>query len=389
MPAPSINSAPAQGSNLTATDYLVTYYALTNHVLGTGQFGNVKLATCRRTGENVAVKTIDKNILTRNCRRALNNEVRILKQLDHPGICKLLDVFEDNKRMHMVLNLCGDGDLFDRCYEHGPFSECQARTTMKSLLEAVAHLHERGITHRDIKPENLACFNDSGEVILLDFGLSHQHEDHFTDHHTPAEKKSQRPTLSRMNSRVGTPNYMSPEILDTDRTYDNATDLWSSGVVMYILLAGFFPFDGKNNNDIFRSILTKGKQNQIDFSDQNFKCVSSEAKDLIRALMAADPNMRPSAAEALRFPFFHCGTVETETAEGEADAETATQCTRHRADQKGLLLRPITSSSGSDTECEWEEDITYIYSSTSRECGHGTDVCWQAKFENTSNPPCE
>lgn len=365
---------PAARHTFSATDCLVLDYALTSHVLGTGQYGCVKLATSRRTGEDVAVKTIDKRVLSRRSLCALVNEVKILKEVDHPGTCKLIDVFEDKTTMHMVMNLCGDCDLFDRCMERGSFTEDQTRQAMKSLLESVAYLHSRGITHRDIKPENLVVRPGCEDLMLIDFGLSHKQED--------APLDTSRPKLIRMHSRVGTPNYMSPELLDTNSSYDNMTDLWSAGVVMYILVASFFPFDGGSNNEVFRRI--RSKKTQVNYSDPVFTSLCDDGMDLLRALLTADPEMRPSAEEALKFPFFRneeavnskkAGVLVVdikETRPASPSTMASFPCTatvvhaalkwKRKIQRKAPVCGSSASSSsssssysGSDTEWEWED----------------------------------
>jgi serine/threonine protein kinase len=201
---------------------------------------------------------------------------------------KMVDIFEDVEFVHIVTEKYVGGELFDliieRTTETGCFDEVSAATIVKSLLEAVAYLHRNGIVHRDIKPENILFVtqdNDDLSVKLIDFGLSRRH------------KKGD----AYMSNPVGTAYYMSPELLKGK--YDQACDVWSTGIVAYILLCGYPPFNGDTDPDIFEAI----KQAYFNFPSQAWGHVSPEAKDFIKCLLRKDPRKRFTAEEALRHPW--------------------------------------------------------------------------------------
>ena len=255
-------------------------------VLGKGHYGCVRECMHRQTKQFYAVKSIEKAKIGRLDH--LQREVYLLSKINHRGIMKMVDIFEDVEFVHIVTEKYVGGELFDliieRTTETGCFDEVSAATIVKSLLEAVAYLHRNGIVHRDIKPENILFVtqdNDDLSVKLIDFGLSRRH------------KKGD----AYMSNPVGTAYYMSPELLKGK--YDQACDVWSTGIVAYILLCGYPPFNGDTDPDIFEAI----KQAFFNFPSQAWGHVSPEAKDFIKCLLRKDPRKRFTAEEALRHPW--------------------------------------------------------------------------------------
>ena len=260
--------------------------------LGEGHYGKVHKAKRRGAadGELVAIKTMVKRKLRRP--HILVREVEIMLKLDHPNIIKLQEVFEDETEIHLVMDLCTGGELFDRITARGHFSEADAKGIMKTILGALEYCHEQHVCHRDLKPENF-LFTSSEEdstMKIIDFGLSKNYGD--DDHST-------------MRTRVGTPYYIAPEVLE--RKYDKAVDLWSAGVIMYIVLCGYPPFWGSTDKEIFGRI----RSMVVDFPVEEWTGVSDEAKDLIRLLLSKTAADRPTASEALEHPWF------AEVAEGQ------------------------------------------------------------------------
>ena len=193
-----------------------------------------------------------------------------MTRLDHRSIIKFVDVFEDEQNLYIVMEMCSGGELFDRIIEKagsGNHTEKDAARLMIQILDALEYCHERNIIHRDLKPENF-LFRDKSEdsdLVIIDFGLSREFD-----------KSSE----GFMKTRLGTPYYIAPEVLS--RRYDAACDLWSTGVIMYILLCGSPPFWGDEDAEIFNKIR---KHHKIDFPrDLGWDKVSEEAKDLIRKL---------------------------------------------------------------------------------------------------------
>jgi calcium-dependent protein kinase len=182
----------------------------------------------------------------------LENEFEILKQVDHPNIIKFYEMYVDEKNYHLVTEFCGGGELFDHIIDRGSFSEKLASRIIKQVLSAIKHLHDRNICHRDLKPENILFESKSKEaqVKLIDFGLSK----YFVErNNTNANGRGNRGnSILRerkgegiMRTKIGTPYYMAPEVLDGE--YDQTCDMWSLGVITYCLLCGYPPFNADND----------------------------------------------------------------------------------------------------------------------------------------------
>lgn len=260
-------------------------YHIFPNVLGSGNYGCVRECTSRETGQRFAVKSIDKSKVGRLDH--LEREVSLLREVNHPSIIKMVNCYEDSDHVHIVTEKYSGGEVFDKIVDHttgfGCLSESEASRIIKSLLEAVAYLHDMDIVHRDIKPENmlLESKEDGAAVRLIDFGLSRRHA------------KGDLP----MSNTVGTAYYTSPETIKG--SYDRACDMWSVGVVAYILLAGYPPFNGSTDADIFDSI----RNGRFNFHPKVWDNISDDAKDFILGLLRQIPENRFSAEEALRHPW--------------------------------------------------------------------------------------
>ncbi|EZG85645.1 putative calcium-dependent protein kinase [Gregarina niphandrodes] len=248
--------------------------------LGKGSYGSVMKAVDKRSGALRAIKTVYKPKIENISR--LRREILIMKSLDHPSIIRLFEVYEDDVNLHLVMELCTGGELFDRIIKAGHLSERYAATIMRQVFSAIAYCHNLNIMHRDLKPENLLFADPSpvAPVKVIDWGFaaqcSHNH---------------------RFTSVVGTPYYVAPEVLFG--SYNKMCDLWSAGVILYILLCGYPPFHGKDNKEI----LEKVKAGSYNFDTKAWKRVADYSKDLIRRLLTYDPRRRLTAAEALQHPW--------------------------------------------------------------------------------------
>jgi calcium-dependent protein kinase len=257
-------------------------YALDQKKLGEGSYGSVCRGTHKTTKAVRAIKTVPKEKL-RNLDR-IKREISIMKTIDHPGIVKLFETFEDKRGIHLCMELCTGGELFERIVKEGRFSEPSAATVMQQVLRAVHYLHKHGVCHRDLKPENFLLQTKDAikdnVVKIIDFGLSSRF----------VEGKP-------MKTRAGSPIYVAPEVLGG--SYDHKCDLWSTGVIMYILLCGYPPFQGNSDIEVLQKVTT-GK---VEFRHQDWKNVSEDARNLIVKLMRRSPAERSSAEEALRHPW--------------------------------------------------------------------------------------
>jgi serine/threonine protein kinase len=215
---------------------------------------------------------------------SLQTEVEILGSINHPHIVRLFKVYDSAKYFFMVMELCCGGELFDRIVEKSKYSENEAASVIKSLASALDYCHSRGIVHRDLKPENLLLRSKNDETIkIADFGLA---------------KITNSASQSLMTTACGTPGYVSPEVL-LGRGYSAAVDLWSVGVILYILLCGFPPFYSENNAVLFEQI----KRGEFDFPSPYFDSVSDDAISLVRSLLTVDPAHRMSAKQLLAHPW--------------------------------------------------------------------------------------
>ncbi|CAG9335416.1 unnamed protein product [Blepharisma stoltei] len=246
--------------------------------LGSGAFGDVKLCFHLTTGTERAVKIFRKDLaIDEDKQKLLMNELDILKTLDHPNIIRVYEFFEDSMRFYIVMENCKGGELFGEILKRQNFNELQAAQIMCQLFSAVSYLHEHCIAHRDIKPENILLEEqgDISNIKLIDFGASER----FTKG-VPIE------------GTLGTAYYISPEVLSG--TYNEKCDLWSCGVILYILLCGRPPFDGKTDEEIIENV----KRGKFTFKGEIWRTVSKAAKDMISALLCP-ASTRLSAAQAL------------------------------------------------------------------------------------------
>jgi len=246
-------------------------------VLGTGAFSQVRLAECREDGHMYAIKIIDKKAL-KGKEDSLENEIRVLKRLDHRNVVKLLEAYESRTCVYLVMELVTGGELFDRIVEKGSYSEKDAADLIKQVLSAVAYMHDQGVVHRDLKPENLLYYSPDpdSKIMISDFGLSKMEES------------------GVMATACGTPGYVAPEVL-AQKPYGKAVDVWSIGVISYILLCGYPPFYDENDANLFAQIL-KG---EFEFDSPYWDDISEEAKDFIRSLMCVNVEHRLTCEAAL------------------------------------------------------------------------------------------
>jgi len=249
-------------------------------VLGTGAFSQVRLAESKEDGQMYAIKIIDKKAL-KGKEDSLENEIRVLKRLDHRNVVKLLEAYESRSCVYLVMELVTGGELFDRIVEKGSYSEKDAADLIKQVLSAVAYMHDQGVVHRDLKPENLLYYSPEADskIMISDFGLSKMEES------------------GVMATACGTPGYVAPEVL-AQKPYGKAVDVWSIGVISYILLCGYPPFYDENDANLFAQIL-KG---EFEFDSPYWDDISEEAKDFIRSLMCVNVEHRLTCHTALE----HC-----------------------------------------------------------------------------------
>ncbi|AEE84533.1 calcium-dependent protein kinase 15 [Arabidopsis thaliana] len=256
--------------------------------LGRGQFGITYTCKENSTGNTYACKSILKRKLTRKQDiDDVKREIQIMQYLSgQENIVEIKGAYEDRQSIHLVMELCGGSELFDRIIAQGHYSEKAAAGVIRSVLNVVQICHFMGVIHRDLKPENflLASTDENAMLKATDFGLSVFIE----------EGKVYRDI-------VGSAYYVAPEVLR--RSYGKEIDIWSAGIILYILLCGVPPFWSETEKGIFNEII-KG---EIDFDSQPWPSISESAKDLVRKLLTKDPKQRISAAQALEHPWIRGG----------------------------------------------------------------------------------
>ncbi|CAD8058402.1 unnamed protein product [Paramecium sonneborni] len=251
-------------------------------VLGQGAFGKVWKVTHKTTGLIRAIKQIKKSSIIKEEEQRLFSEMNILKNLDHPHIVKLFELFQDENNYYLVTEYLSGGELFDRIKKMSSFSESIAADYIRQILLATLHCHEQNIVHRDLKPENIIFISEDpqSQLKVIDFGTSRKFDNQ-----------------KQMSKRLGTPYYIAPEVLG--HSYTEKCDIWSCGVILYILLCGYPPFVGKTENQI----LDRVKLGKFTFDPEDWDTVSKEAKEFITKLLRMDPNKRLSAKQALEDPW--------------------------------------------------------------------------------------
>lgn len=246
--------------------------------IGRGTFSIVYYGEHRITHQPVAVKVIKKTQIKPHL---LAREVSIMRKLNHPNVLPLIDVFETSNEIYLMLELVSGGELFDRIVDKGNYSEGDAAKIVEQLLDAVIYLHEHGIVHRDLKPENLLCSDGDDSQLTIkvaDFGLSRMFAE------------------GGLNTYCGSPEYVAPEVLEC-QPYGGAVDLWSVGVITYILLTGFLPFYDKTHAVLFQKI------KKVDYNWDECPEISEDAKDFIEHLLVKYPQDRFTAEQALGHPW--------------------------------------------------------------------------------------
>ncbi|KAK2982562.1 hypothetical protein RJ640_028729 [Escallonia rubra] len=265
------------------TEALQTLYTI-GKKLGQGQFGTTHLCIDKKSGAHYACKSIPKKKLI--CKEDYEDvwrEIQIMHHLsEHPNVVLIKGTYEDPLYVHIVMELCAGGELFDRIVQKGHYSEREAAKLIKTIVGVVEACHSLGVMHRDLKPENFlfSTTHEDAALKATDFGLSVFYK--------PGE------TFCDV---VGSPYYVAPEVLR--KHYGPESDVWSAGVILYILLSGVPPFWAETEMGIFRQIL----QAKLDFESEPWPAISDSAKDLIRKMLDRNPKKRPTAHEVLCHPW--------------------------------------------------------------------------------------
>jgi len=301
--------------------------------IGHGAFSSVHKAYLRTQPESkVAIKEVDTSKLNKKQMNDLTMEINILSQLKHPSIVNLHAVYTVGDKMFIVMEYLRGGELLNAICKQDFYHEGDARRVLHQLVSAVHFMHSRNVIHRDIKPENIILENSqyNSKVKLIDFGFAVLTTD-----------KSVR----KQAYVCGTPGYLAPEVI-SDTLYTTACDVWSLGVVMYILLSGTMPFDGNDESKVLRGI--------YDFPAHLWGSVSSSAKDLITKMLVVNPRVRYSISEVLQHPWMQVPDYKT------FDSPEVTQRRREQAIRENDLTENLKALRKLALQKRWRLSILKV-----------------------------
>eukprot|EP00079_Xenopus_tropicalis_P009985 XP_002934438.2 PREDICTED: myosin light chain kinase family member 4 isoform X2 [Xenopus tropicalis] len=254
------------------------YTVETSEMLGGGRFGQVHRCVEKSSGLSLAAKII--KVKSHKEKEEVKNEIQVMNQLNHVNLIQLYDAFESRNDIVLIMEYVKGGELFDRIIdENYNLSEADTIQFIKQILEGIQYMHQMYIVHLDLKPENIVCVSRTAyQVKIIDFGLARRYK--------PREK---------LKVHFGTPEFLAPEVVNYDYV-SFPTDMWSVGVIAYMLLSGLSPFLGEDDNETLNNILAC----QYDFEGEEFENISEAAKDFITKLLIKEKCWRMSATEALK-----------------------------------------------------------------------------------------
>ncbi|XP_055512757.1 serine/threonine-protein kinase 17A isoform X1 [Leucoraja erinacea] len=267
-------------------DSFSNHYVLVGKELGRGKFAVVKKCTEKATGKDYAAKFMRKRRKGQDCRMEIIHEIAVLELAkSNPWVINLYEVYETASEMILILEYAAGGEIFNQCIaeREEAFKEKDVQRLMRQILEGVAFLHRNNVVHLDLKPQNILLTSETplGDIKIVDFGLSRRISNN-----------------EELREIMGTPEYVAPEILNYE-PISTATDMWSIGVLAYVMLTGISPFLGDDKQETFLNI----SQINLSFTDEDFEHVSKQAIDFIKSLLVKEPEERALAEECLEHPW--------------------------------------------------------------------------------------
>lgn len=302
-------------------------------MIGEGAFGEVFCCRHRSTNSERAAKALPKSTFSERDNEQVRNEFSIVKNLDHPNIMKQYNMYESEDKFYIVTDIYKGGEMFDELEKIGRLTEADAASLMNQLLSCVNYCHQQNIVHRDLKPENILLSEHTGrdvdwsDIKVIDFGLAQQLNPEEDD--------------GPLTEMVGTPYYCAPQVLEGE--YGLKCDIWSCGVIAYLALSGFCPFEGESMGDIMNLVLL----GDFGFEDPVWDTVSDEAKDFVKSLLTYEEEKRPSAADALQ----HSWLVKTRK-------ESSISYSKHGSAGRDCIANTLSGMQNFDT-CGHLKQATY------------------------------
>lgn len=308
------------------------------HTLGEGSFAKVKYAINTETNEAVAIKIMDKErIQKQDMGNSVKKEISIMKMINHKHVVGMKEVFATSTKILLVLELVEGGELFDKIDQAGRFTEEQARFYMRQLCDGLAYCHSMNICHRDLKPENL-LLDKNGDLKISDFGLSTLY---VGDANTEGNHRS-----NLLHTTCGSPTYVAPEVLE-DKGYNGLkADVWSVGVIMYVLLAGYAPFQEDNMASLFLKIKA------ADFAYPNW--FTAQTKALLNKILVVNPDQRIMLTDVLKDPWMATGPAWADPPSAHRGINKST--VSDKKEPQDEVKQDLSPSSFRDSQTEMDVD---------------------------------
>ena len=263
---------------MSEKDYLLINNYELKEDIGEGNFGKVKLGIFKKTGEEFAIKIINKEKLKLKMKNVLFKENEIITKFNHINVVYVFQIIEDETDFYIVMEYCNKGELFDYIVTHKKLDEDEASIFFYQLINGIDYIHKKGFVHRDLKPENLLLTSDK-TLKIIDFGLSHEYEGG-----------------SLLKTKCGSPSYASPEIIQGQSYNGFKIDIWCCGIILYAMLCGYLPFEGDNNKELYSNIL-KCNPEYPSF-------LSKKSKELIQNLLKINPDERLTIEQIKNTDFY-------------------------------------------------------------------------------------
>ena len=246
--------------------------------IGEGNFGKVKLSKLIATNEKYAIKILNKEKLKAQTKSSSINEIEILSKLNHPNVIHVEKILEDDINFYIIMEYCSKGELFDYIVKQEKLNEIEASMFFYQLIIGVEYIHKQKLAHRDLKPENL-LLTKNHLLKIIDFGLCHDFDG-----------------TKLLKTKCGSPSYAAPEILKGFPYNGFKSDIWCCGIILYGMLCGYLPFDGDNNQEIFKQIVQCNPEFPPFLEDDSI--------DLLAKILNDEPNERININQIKKHPFF-------------------------------------------------------------------------------------